>query len=162
MKNASQSSNDQILGNTRVPIQTRSSIYNIYANLAFSLKLSPEFKETESDENWIFAIQEEVKQFSKTKEWSLAPSPNDHLVIKIKCVYKNELVEAGIIIREKKKPDLWPRVFNKEEGIDYDETFAPWLVEAIRILLALHFKLYQMYVYSAVFNGYIMEEIYIE
>jgi hypothetical protein len=51
-------------------------------------------------------------------------------------------------------------------GIDYEETFTPISrLEATRILLAFAaskgFKLFQMDVKSAFFNGYIEEEIYV-
>ena len=57
--------------------------------------------------------------------------------------------------------------YNQEEGIDYEETFAPVArLEAIRILLAFAsmkgFRLYQMDVKSAFLNGYIKEEVYVE
>ncbi|GKA96596.1 retrovirus-related pol polyprotein from transposon TNT 1-94 [Tanacetum coccineum] len=52
---------------------------------------------------------------------------------------------------------------NQQEGIDYDETYAPVArLESIRILLAyacaLDFKLFQMDVKSAFLNGFINEE----
>ena len=57
--------------------------------------------------------------------------------------------------------------YNQEEGIDFDETFAPVArLEVIRILLAytsyMNFKLFQMNVKSAFLNGFIEEEVYIE
>ncbi|GKB86606.1 retrovirus-related pol polyprotein from transposon TNT 1-94 [Tanacetum coccineum] len=56
---------------------------------------------------------------------------------------------------------------NKEEGIDYDETFAPVArMEAIRIFLAfsiyINFKVYQMDVKSAFLNGKLKEEVYVK
>src|SRR5262249_31341025 len=53
-----------------------------------------------------------------------------------------------------------------EEGIDFDESFAPVArLEAIRILLAyactMNFKLFQMDVKSAFLNGFISEEVYV-
>nr|GEW87408.1 copia protein [Tanacetum cinerariifolium] len=53
--------------------------------------------------------------------------------------------------------------YNQQEGIDYDETYAPVArLKSIRILLAyacaLDFKLFQMYVKSAFLNGFINEE----
>ncbi|GJS82260.1 retrovirus-related pol polyprotein from transposon TNT 1-94 [Tanacetum coccineum] len=55
---------------------------------------------------------------------------------------------------------------NQQEGIDYDETYAPVArLESIRILLAyacaLDFKLFQMDVKSAFLNGFINEEVYV-
>ncbi|GJX72048.1 retrovirus-related pol polyprotein from transposon TNT 1-94 [Tanacetum coccineum] len=54
--------------------------------------------------------------------------------------------------------------YNQQEGIDYDETYAPVArLESIRILLAyacaLDFKLFQMDVKSAFLNGFINEEV---
>ncbi|GJW41167.1 retrovirus-related pol polyprotein from transposon TNT 1-94, partial [Tanacetum coccineum] len=62
--------------------------------------------------------------------------------------------------------DVWELVaqgYNQQEGIDYDETYAPVArLDSIRILLAyacaLDFKLFQMDVKSAFLNGFINEE----
>nr|GEU79463.1 copia protein [Tanacetum cinerariifolium] len=56
--------------------------------------------------------------------------------------------------------------YNQQEGIDYDETYAPVArLESIRILLAygcaLNFKLFKMDVKSAFLNGFINEEVYV-
>ncbi|GJT84985.1 zf-CCHC domain-containing protein [Tanacetum coccineum] len=56
--------------------------------------------------------------------------------------------------------------YNQQEGIDYDETYAPVArLESIMILLvyacALDFKLFQMGVKSAFLNGFINEEVYV-
>ncbi|GJT19773.1 retrovirus-related pol polyprotein from transposon TNT 1-94 [Tanacetum coccineum] len=56
--------------------------------------------------------------------------------------------------------------YNQQEGIDYDETYAPVArLESIRILLAyacaLDFKLFQMDVKNAFLNGFINEEVYV-
>ena len=73
--------------------------------------------------------------------------------------------ENGIVIRNKAR--LVAKGYNQEEGIDYEETFAPVArLEAIRMLLAyasiMNFKLYQMDVKSAFLNGLIQEEAYVE
>ncbi|GJT43049.1 retrovirus-related pol polyprotein from transposon TNT 1-94 [Tanacetum coccineum] len=56
--------------------------------------------------------------------------------------------------------------YNQQEGIDYDETYAPVArLKSIRILLAnacaLDFKLFQMDVKSSFLNGFINEEVYV-
>ncbi|GJU44383.1 retrovirus-related pol polyprotein from transposon TNT 1-94 [Tanacetum coccineum] len=64
--------------------------------------------------------------------------------------------------------DIWELVaqgYNQQEGINYDETYAPVArLESIRILLAyacaLDFKLFQMDVKSEFLNGFINEEVY--
>jgi len=72
--------------------------------------------------------------------------------------------EQGIIIR--KKARLVTKGCNQEEGIDYDETYAPVArLEAVRLLLAFAcvngFRLFQMDVNCEFLNGYINEEVYV-
>ncbi|CAL9095174.1 unnamed protein product, partial [Musa textilis] len=79
--------------------------------------------------------------------WKLVPRPNDHLVIGTKWVFRNKQDEYGIVVRNKAR--LVAKGFNQEEGIDYEETFAPVArLKAIRMLLAYasnkDFKLFQM------------------
>ncbi|KAL8103217.1 hypothetical protein AgCh_027672 [Apium graveolens] len=57
--------------------------------------------------------------------------------------------------------------YSQQEGIDYDETFAPVArLQAIRIFLAYaahkKFKVFQMDVKSAFLNGELEEEVYVE
>ena len=73
--------------------------------------------------------------------------------------------ENDIIVRNKAR--LVDQGFNKEEGIDYEETFTPIdRLEVIRMLLAFScfkdFVLYQMDVKSAFLNSFINEEVYVE
>ncbi|GJS30607.1 retrovirus-related pol polyprotein from transposon TNT 1-94 [Tanacetum coccineum] len=80
-----------------------------------------------------------------------------------KWVFRNKLDENGIVSRNKAR--LVAQGYNQQEGIDYDETYAPVArLESIRILLAyacaLDFKLFQMDVKSAFLNGFINEEVY--
>ncbi|XP_019154262.1 PREDICTED: uncharacterized protein LOC109150732 [Ipomoea nil] len=65
------------------------------------------------------------------------------------------------------KARLFAKGYCQEEGIDFDETFAPVArLEAIRIFLAFaaykDFKVYQMDVKSAFLNGLLDEEVYVE
>ncbi|KAH9750874.1 hypothetical protein KPL71_014049 [Citrus sinensis] len=73
--------------------------------------------------------------------------------------------ESGVVVRNKAR--LVAQGYNQEEGIDFDETFAPVArLESIRMLLAFachkDFILFQMDVKSAFLNGYIMEEVYVK
>jgi hypothetical protein len=85
-------------------------------------------------------------------------------VIGTKCVFKNKQGEDGEIMRN--KAHLVAQGYSQVKGLDFGETFDPVArLEAIRILLAFttsnEFKLYQMYMKSALQNGVIQEEIYI-
>ena len=73
--------------------------------------------------------------------------------------------EAGIVTRNKAR--LVAKGYSQQEGIDFDETFAPVArLEAIRIFLAYvahaNFKVYQMDVKSAFLNGELEEEVYLQ
>jgi len=85
-------------------------------------------------------------------------------IIGIKWVFKNKLDESGVITRNKAR--LVAQRYNQEEGIDYDETFAPIArLEGVRLFLIFdcmrEFKLFQMDVKSAFLNGIINEEVYV-
>ncbi|KAK6120548.1 hypothetical protein DH2020_045714 [Rehmannia glutinosa] len=106
-------------------------------------------------------MQEELNQFVRNDVWELVPCPPSQTIIGTKWVFRNKLDDQGNIVRNKAR--LVAQGYCQEEGIDYDETFAPVArLEAIRILLAYScfkiFKLYQMDVKSAFLNGIIQEE----
>ena len=110
-------------------------------------------------------MQEELNQFERNKVWDLVPRPRDHPIIGTKWVFRNKSDENGTIVRNKAR--LVAQGYNQEEGIDYEETFAPVArLESIRMLFAFAchkgFTLYQMDVKSAFLNGHILEEVYVE
>ncbi|GJU75710.1 retrovirus-related pol polyprotein from transposon TNT 1-94 [Tanacetum coccineum] len=109
-------------------------------------------------------MQEELNQFVSNDVWELVPNPMDMTIIGTKWVFRNKLDENGVVSRNKAR--LVAQGYNQQEGIDYDETYAPVArLESIRILLAyacaLDFKLFQMDVKSAFLNGFINEEVYV-
>ncbi|GJV14588.1 putative ribonuclease H-like domain-containing protein [Tanacetum coccineum] len=90
--------------------------------------------------------------------------PNGERAIGTKWVYRNKKDERGIMIKNKAR--LVAQWYIQEEGIDYDEVFAPIArIEAIRLFLAYasftHFVVYQMDVKSAFLYGKIEEEVYV-
>ncbi|GJW44005.1 retrovirus-related pol polyprotein from transposon TNT 1-94 [Tanacetum coccineum] len=116
------------------------------------------------DESWIVAIQEELNQFVANDVWELVPQPRNMKIIGTKWVFRNKLDENGVVSQNKAR--LAAQGYNQQEGIDYDENYAPVArLESIRILLAyacaLDFKLFQMDVKSAFLNGFINEEVYV-
>ncbi|GJU29448.1 putative ribonuclease H-like domain-containing protein [Tanacetum coccineum] len=77
---------------------------------------------------------------------------------------RNKKDERGIVVRNKAR--LVAQGYKQEEGIDYDEVFAPVArVEAIRLFLAfasfMNFPVYQMDVKSAFLYDTIEEEVYV-
>ncbi|GJZ55917.1 retrovirus-related pol polyprotein from transposon TNT 1-94 [Tanacetum coccineum] len=107
-------------------------------------------------------MQEELNQFKRNKVWTLVPAPYGKTIIGAKWIFRNNMDENGVVIRNKAR--LVAQGYRKEEGIDYDETFAPVArLEAIRIFLAyaayMGFVVYQMDVKSAFLNGKLFEEV---
>ncbi|GKA49092.1 ribonuclease H-like domain-containing protein [Tanacetum coccineum] len=79
-------------------------------------------------------------------------------------VYRNNKDKRGIVVRNKAR--LVAQGYTQEEGIYYDEVFAPIArIEAIRLFLAyasfMRFIVYQMDVKSAFLYGTIEEEVYV-
>ncbi|GKA97899.1 copia protein [Tanacetum coccineum] len=75
-----------------------------------------------------------------------------------------KLDENGVVSRNKAR--LVSQGYNQQEGIDFDETYAPVArLKSIKILLAYacehDFKLFQMDVKSAFLNGFINEKVYV-
>ncbi|GKA96912.1 putative ribonuclease H-like domain-containing protein [Tanacetum coccineum] len=86
------------------------------------------------------------------KVWTLVDLPYSKRAIGTKWVYRNKKDERGIVIRNKAR--LVAQGYTQEEGIDYDEVFAPVArIEAIMLFLAYalfkDFVVYQMDVKSA-------------
>ncbi|GJY03081.1 ribonuclease H-like domain-containing protein [Tanacetum coccineum] len=87
------------------------------------------------DPSWIEAMQEELLQFKLQEVWTLVDLPNGKKAIGSKWVFRNKKDERGIVIRNKAR--LVAQGYTQEEGIDYNEVFAPVArIEAIRLFLA--------------------------
>nr|GEZ23470.1 retrovirus-related Pol polyprotein from transposon TNT 1-94 [Tanacetum cinerariifolium] len=83
----------------------------------------------------IEAMQEELNVFERLEVWELVPCPDKVTVITLKWIYKVKLDELEGIL--KNKAHLVTRGYRQEEGIDFEESFAPVArLEAIRIFLA--------------------------
>jgi len=157
---------DLVIGDVSKGIVTRSNALVICDSYAFISQLEPKkIEDACDDEFWLIAMHEELNQFIRNDVWELVPRPKDQTVIGTKWVFRNKLDESGQVVRNKAR--LVAQGYNQEEGIDFDETYAPVArLEAIRMLLAyasyMDFKLFQMDVKSAFLNGFIMEEVYVK
>ncbi|GJS22931.1 putative ribonuclease H-like domain-containing protein [Tanacetum coccineum] len=110
-------------------------------------------------------MQEELLQFKLQEVWVLCDLPEGKRVIGTKWVFRNKRDERGTIIKNKAR--LVAQGYRQEEGVDYDEVFAPVArIEAIRLFLAfasfMGFIVYQMDVKSAFLYGNITEEVYVK
>ncbi|GJY04272.1 retrovirus-related pol polyprotein from transposon TNT 1-94 [Tanacetum coccineum] len=86
------------------------------------------------------------------------------MIIALKCIYKVKLDEYGDVLKNKAR--LMAKGYRQEEGIDFEESFAPVArIEAIRIFIAnaasKNMIIYQMDVKTAFLNGELKEEVYV-
>ena len=84
------------------------------------------------------------------------PLPDSHHPITLKWVFKLKKDELGMVIKHKAR--LVARGFVQQEGIDYDDAFAPVVrMESVRVLLVLAaqegWQVHHMDVKSAFLNG---------
>ncbi|GJV70067.1 retrovirus-related pol polyprotein from transposon TNT 1-94 [Tanacetum coccineum] len=120
--------------------------------------------EASKDADLVNAMQEELDQFSRLKVWRLVPRTKVKTIINTKLISKNKKEESSLVIQNKAR--LVAQGFRQEEGIDYDETFAPVVrTEAICLFLAYaahkDFMIFQMDVKTAILNRILKVEVYV-
>nr|GEV18561.1 retrovirus-related Pol polyprotein from transposon TNT 1-94 [Tanacetum cinerariifolium] len=135
-----------------------------YYDAFFTLVEPKTYKDALTQSCWIEAMQEELKEFERLEVWKLVPWPNKVMVITLKWIYKVKLDKLGGNLKNKAR--LVARNYRQEEGIDFEEYFAPVArLEAIRSFLtyAAHkdMVVYQMDVKTAFLNGNLREEVYV-
>nr|GEZ24766.1 hypothetical protein [Tanacetum cinerariifolium] len=96
--------------------------------------------------------------------WVLVPAPDNILPLTLKWLFKNKHDEEQTVIRNKSR--LVVRGYRQEEGIDFEESFAPVArMEAIRIFLAYathkSFTVFQMDMETAFLHGSLKEDVHV-
>nr|GEU75627.1 copia protein [Tanacetum cinerariifolium] len=133
------------------PVQevAESSSHNIDPEMCmFALTVSTaEPKNIKEAMAWIEAMQEELHQFDRLRVWELVDEPFGKTVIRLKWLWKNKKGEDQTVIRNKAR--LIAKGYAREEGIDFEESFAPVArLEAVWIFVAYaahkSFPIYQM------------------
>ncbi|GJV31368.1 hypothetical protein Tco_1391768 [Tanacetum coccineum] len=155
----------KIIGDPKSSVRTRGQLANscLFACLLSSIEPA-NVAEALKDADWVSAMQDELDQFARLKVWRLVPRPEGKTIIKTKWIFKNKKDESSLVIRNKAR--LVAVGYCQQEGIDYDETFAPVArIEAIRLFLAYaahkDFTVFQMDVKTAFLNGILKEEVYV-
>nr|GEU43709.1 hypothetical protein [Tanacetum cinerariifolium] len=118
---------EQVFGNPSKPLQTRRKLATDPKMCMFALTVSTAeiktIKEAMADSAWIEAMQEELHQFDRLQVLELVEKPFGKNVIKLKWLWKNKKDEDQTVIRNKAR--LVAKGCTQEEGIDFEESFAP-------------------------------------
>ncbi|GJV32025.1 retrovirus-related pol polyprotein from transposon TNT 1-94 [Tanacetum coccineum] len=135
---------DNIIGELERPVSTRlqlheQALFCYYDDFLTAVEPN-NYKDTLTQACWIEVMQEELNEFERLEVWELVPRPN-----------KARLVARG---------------YRQEEGINFEEFFAPVAgLDAIQIFLAyvahMNMIVYQMDVKMAFLNGIMREEVYV-
>nr|GEZ15997.1 retrovirus-related Pol polyprotein from transposon TNT 1-94 [Tanacetum cinerariifolium] len=138
---------DRVGGEPSRPVLTRNQLRSDGDMCMYALNVSTmepkNVKEAITDPAWIDSMQEEHFQFKRLD---------------------NKHDEVQTVIRNKSR--LVMRGYRQEEGIDFEESFAPIArMEAIRIFLAYaahkSFSVFQMDVKTAFLHGSLKEDVYV-
>nr|GFC25603.1 retrovirus-related Pol polyprotein from transposon TNT 1-94 [Tanacetum cinerariifolium] len=155
----------KIIGDPKSTVRTRGQLANscLFSCLLSSIEPA-NVAESLKDADWVSAMQEELDQFARLKVWRLVPRPEVKSVIKTKWIFKNKKDESSLVIRKKARHIAVG--YSKQEGIDYDETFALVAqIKVIRLFLAYathkDFTVFQMDVKTTFLNGILKEEVYV-
>nr|GEY04243.1 retrovirus-related Pol polyprotein from transposon TNT 1-94 [Tanacetum cinerariifolium] len=157
-----------VIGNPSRPISTRKqratdALWCLYSSVLS--KFEPKnFKSTITKDCWFQAMQDEIQEFDRLQVWELVPQPDCVMIIALKWIYKVKLDEYGDVLKNKAR--LVAKGYRQEEGIDFEESFAPIArIEAIHIFIAnaasRNITIYQMDVKTAFLNGELKEEVYV-
>lgn len=116
-------------------------------------------------DKWRKAAEDEITALRLNQTWDLIPLPAGCHAIGSKWVFKRKMKSDGTI--ERYKARFCAKGFSQEEGIDYNETFAPVVkYKSLRIILALaaelDYELKQMDVVTAFLNAKIKETVYMK
>ncbi|GJY97716.1 retrovirus-related pol polyprotein from transposon TNT 1-94 [Tanacetum coccineum] len=134
-----------IIGKLSRPVSTRLQLHKqaliCYYDVSLTLVEPKTYKEALTHSWWIEAMQEELNEFECLEVWELVPPLDKVMVITLKWIYE-------------------------EEGIDFEESFAPVArLEAVQIFLAfaahMNMTVYQMDMKMTFLNGILREEVYV-
>ncbi|GKE40716.1 retrovirus-related pol polyprotein from transposon TNT 1-94, partial [Tanacetum coccineum] len=118
---------DQVIGDPSKPVMTRQRLHTDSEVCMYALTVSTiepkNIKEAMADHSWIESMQDELNQFERLQVWELVPRPEGKNVIALKWLWKNKCDAENIVVRNKTR--LVAKGYKQEEGIDFEESFAP-------------------------------------
>ncbi|GJY85842.1 retrovirus-related pol polyprotein from transposon TNT 1-94 [Tanacetum coccineum] len=159
---------DNVIGDPSRPVSTRHQLQDealfCYFDAFLSSVKPKSYKDSLMESCWIKAMQEELNEFERLEVWDLVPRPDRLMIITLKWIYKVKLDELGGVLKNKAR--LVAKGYSQEEGIDFEEYFAPVArLDAIRIFIAfaahMNMVVYHMDVKTTFLNGILREKVYV-
>nr|GEU81959.1 copia protein [Tanacetum cinerariifolium] len=150
--------------NAEIPSHEEEVFHEVFESFQGKSSSSSLNDDVQQSPKEVSAMQDELDQFARLEVWRLVPRLDGKTIIKTKWIFKNKKDESSLVIQNKAR--LVAVGYSQQEGIDYDETFAPVArIEAIRLFLAyvVHndFTIFQMNVKTTFLNGILKEEVYV-
>ncbi|GKB26580.1 retrovirus-related pol polyprotein from transposon TNT 1-94, partial [Tanacetum coccineum] len=138
-------------------IEASSSGILVQQNLLMSLKHFNISRNKAKIIRWIILLVTPLGWYPPENNWQLMPCA-------LKWIYKVKLDEYNDVLKNKAR--VVAKGYRQEEGIDFEESFAPVArIEAIRIFIAnatsKNMTIYQMDVKTSFLNGELKEEVYV-
>ncbi|GJZ95061.1 retrovirus-related pol polyprotein from transposon TNT 1-94 [Tanacetum coccineum] len=121
---AESSSNYQDPSNMHEPINNIATLINGLRIIQLNNLTEPKnIKEAMLDHSWIESMQDELNQFKRLDVWELISLPEGRYAIKVKWLWKNKTDAENMVIQNKSR--LVAQDYIQQEGIDFEESFAP-------------------------------------
>ncbi|GJT77734.1 retrovirus-related pol polyprotein from transposon TNT 1-94 [Tanacetum coccineum] len=143
---------EQVISDPSKSIMTRKQLQTDVEVCMYALTVSTiepkNIKEAMLDHILIESMQDELNQFKRLDVWELVECPVGRNIIKVKWIWKNKTDAENIVIRNKSR--LVAKGYGQEEGIDFEESFAPVA------------RLEAMDVKTAFLNGLLKEEVFVQ
>eukprot|EP00253_Pinus_taeda_P002861 PITA_02861 len=122
------------------------------------------YEEAKEYEEWRDATNEEYNSIMKNDRWKFTEFPKNKVPIGCNSLYKSKFNVDGII--DKHKSRLIAKGYSQNEGIDYEDTFAPVAkLNTIRIMITLatkyNWKMHQLNVEYVFLKCELKEESYL-
>ena len=114
---------------------------------------------------WREAMQAEMQAIEANRTWEVSELPTTHKAIGLKWVFKIKKDPEGKIVKHKAR--LVVKGYAQQQGVDFDEVFAPVArIETVRVLLALAAQggseVHHMDVKSAFLNGDLSDTVFVK
>jgi hypothetical protein len=116
-------------------------------------------------DKWNSSMQEELKALENNRTWEIVPRPKNESIISSRWVFKIKLDNNNKPVRFKSR--LVARGFQQQQGVNYDETFAPVVkMKSIKLVLSLaasrDMELQQIDFDTAYLNATLQHTVYME